>query len=183
MRAAEVFIIAVLVVPCVAVSGESLGVFLGSSHMYIGDSSNTYEVEADGICGGLLVPVHLVSFPLYLKVKALYHGADYTAWNGDVYEGYVQVSNSAVFTLDVVGNSSWSVQGGGGIGIQNESAYSQWGEGVSAAEVFAEVSAVITHSSSWCRFGLMVTYEHGFNSEDVLLVTEDRAQVAVVSFF
>jgi hypothetical protein len=183
MRTAVVFMVLVFVFPCVVVAGESLGVFFGLSHMYIGGNSNTYEVEADGICGGLLVPVHLVSFPLYLKVKALYHGAEYTAWNGDVYEGYVQVSNSVVFAVDVVANSNWSLQGGGGIGIQNESAYSQWGEGVSAAEVFAEVSAVITRSASWCRYGLMVAYEHGFNSEDVLLVTEDRAQVAAVSFF
>lgn len=183
MRPIVIAILALIVTPCTALGDDSIGASIGLSSFAVHNRSNTYQVDPNGVCAGFLVPVRPRSLPLYLKVRALYHKADFTPWNGETYDRYIQVSNSLLFVLPVVQAENWSIQGGAGGGIQNESAYSKWGVGVSAAGLFVEASAIVTRTLRGSRLGVMVVYEHGFNSEDVFLVSEDRVQVTLVSFF
>ncbi len=183
MRTSVIAILILAVAPCVTSADDGIGAFVGLSSFSVQNRSNTYEVAPNGVCGGFLVPVRPRSLPLYLKVRALFHKADFTPLNGDTYHRYMQVSNSLVLAVSLLQNCCWSIQGGFGGGIQNESAYSRWGVGVSAAEVFVEASVTATRSLGGTKLGLMFVYEHGFNDEDVFLVSEDRIQIALVSFF
>jgi len=167
----------------VAQANENLGVFVGWSHLITQNEVNAHDVEPNGISGGLLVPVHLSKVPLFVKIKVIYHSANYESGYSDPYGSYIQVSNSFLAGIKSWRSGEYSAQVLLGAGIQNESIYSKWGEGVAAAEVFGEFSVIVAKHVGGHRLGVLASFEQGLNSKDIHLVTDRRFQLAIVSIF
>jgi hypothetical protein len=167
----------------VAMAAEGLGLFVGANHFIVGDQPNTFGVNEDGLVGGLLIPVHLSGAPLFVKIKAVYHGADYVSPSGSQYDSYMHASNSFLVGVKTWRGRTYSAQVLLGPGIQNESAYAKWGVGVSAAEIFVEASLLCTRDLRRSKLGLIASLEQGLTSEDDLLVANQRAYLAVLALF
>jgi hypothetical protein len=179
-------VVLALILVCLLQTGsvrgqDRLGAFVGGSHFVTGDRENPYNVTPNGLAAGLLVPIHLLKSPIFLKLKVVYHGAEYSRYlSQDPYDAYIHASNSLLFGVK-------SVHGGGlnlkllvGPGIHNESIYSKWAEGVSAAEVYGEVTILgLTHLKR-LQYGGMLSYEHGLTGNANRLVSNRRLQLAFV---
>jgi hypothetical protein len=166
-----------------AETSDRLGVFVGGSHLVTSGEANTYRVKPNGVTGGFLIPVHLTSTPLFVKLKVLYHGADFASGVPDAYTSYIHASNSILVGVKTWRHGEYSAQVLLGPGILNESAYSQWGAGVSAAEVFGEISVIAAKRVANQNIGVLATFERGITSEHLHLVADRRLQLALVAIF
>lgn len=169
--------------PAAAVAADRLGVFVGVNYMVFGGHMNEYNVAASGAVGGLLIPVHVSRAPLFVKIKAVYHRADYVSGTGAVYDEYMHASNSFL-----VGAKTWRgrkcvAQLLLGPGIQNESAYAKWGAGVASAEIFVDVSLRLTRNFRSSALGAIASFEHGFTSDYERLASNQRVFLAALALF
>ena len=162
---------------------ERLGIFVGASHFITQGEANTYDVSPNGVTGGLLVPVHLSEVPIFVKLKVVYHVADYTGWPNRSYDSYIQASNAFLAGVKAWRGHQYSVQVLLGPGIHNESVYSEWGAGVSSAELFADLSVIVSKHQGNRRIGALLSFERGWTSNDTHLVTDRRLQAAVIAVF
>lgn len=167
----------------ISLASERLGVFTGVSHFVTQGENDFYNVSPNGVTGGILLPVRLSRVPLFVKVKVLYHGADYHAGLNRSYDSYIHASNAFLAGVKTWRGQNYSVQVLLGPGIHNESIYSEWNTGVASAEVFGEISVIVAKNVGSKRIGALLSIERGFTSDDSHLVTDRRLQLGVVTVF